>query len=477
MNKAIYFFVLINSIVLVYLLKFPIDPFLPVNISFFLDEVHTHELPGFVAFGKVLIEICNLDLVSLLRLPIALFPLCCLTLAILKKVVKDKNFLFCIFLIFIIFSEGLYLFVHHISFILFLAFLFCLLIIAKTDAHNIRKFTVVLYLSLTTLTISGYKLIYLALFILIIYSFFLYIFGEKNLRSRIIIITITCLTIFFGFHAYIKKSLPEFIYYFEQGSILGLEQWFNALLKLPIKYCYYEVCFDPYYYTSPLISAIGHGGIYLIIFFSIIIFLKYLYILQKEMQFKFLITSFLISGSSLAFMYSMMGFFHISYLLLPGTLIAGYVLSKKSTKIMLYTTIFLVLLAYVGTISSYEQRFDPFGFYVSLTNQATKWIANKSTTEMIAYGEVFSRGVYTFYWKKYNYNSSPPSWLKMEDLAKFIKNEKDGILILNFGIPWWEMENWFKILPPKKYFSELISAGNLVYSSGDNFRITIHNSE
>lgn len=476
MNKVIYFLALINSIILAYLYKFSIDPFLPVNISFFLDDVHEHDLPGFVVFGKILMEICNLELVELLRLPVALLPTFFLTFAVVGRVVSNKDWIFYICPIVIIFGEGLYLFVHHVSYILFLTFFLCLLLIEKQNIRNFEQTIIALYLSFTTLTILGYKLPYMAILILTTYLIFLYLFNENI--NHIFVVFITCIVVFWGFHRFLEVSFPTFVYYLNEASFIGLERWFNALIKSPINYCYHNICFDPYYYPSSIISAFGHGGIYLIIFISIILFLKIFIIQKNERRLKLLILSFFIAGSLLALMYSLMGFFHFSYSILPGTLIAGYVLPKfkKYSKIIITLIIFLILFSYTGTISLHEQRFNPFGYYVSLTDQGTRWVSNHGKTEAMIYSDVFSRGFYTFYWKKIK-ESPEPSWLTLEDLSKFIENNKNGILILNFGVPWWEMENWIKILPPKKYFSEIIYNRNIIYSSENSFYIVVYEGE
>ncbi|MBC7320643.1 hypothetical protein H5T89_08340 [bacterium] len=127
-----------------------------------------------------------------------------------------------------------------------------------------------------------------------------------------------------------------------------------------------------------------------------------------------------------------------------------------------------IVSAYIGTISVIDQRFNPFSPYVKTAASSTQWASTVSESSQKVMADVFTRGFYTIYWNIGERMSGYPRWLKMEDLAEFyFGNSQSGKLyILNYRLPWWEMENWYKILPPVEYRKILHhNSYNLIYSS------------
>lgn len=453
-------------IIILYLFKFSIDPFLPVNIAFLYGDINQSDIPGFVTFGKTIMIITGLNSLSLLNFPLNLLPLTFLLLAIVRELDSHRFLIFSGVLLLGIFSEGLYIFVHHVSYILFLSILLLLLQFARMNSIKFLWVIIILFFSLNLI---GYKLVYYSFLILCFFVIFRSITFNQKSKVPGVSFVITLVVIIFVTNKYLfNKAIPEFLT--SAQPILGLERYIENLFY-KINYCFEDTCFLPYYYQSPIYSKIGYIVIILLILTSAVYYVIKIIQTKKVTEIDLILISTLISSIFLVLTYSTLGLFHVNYLFFALSLLFIFQVFQKKNRFILFLIALAISLHYSGTILCFEGRFNPADDYVTTLYLGSAWLSKTSTSQDLVYADVFSRGIYTNVWEESGHVSAKPIWLTMKDLALFIKGKKIDFLIYSKSLPWWEMESWAKILPPEYYFGHLISVNHLIYSSDGNLLI------
>lgn len=468
----------ILTILLVYLYKFSIDPFLPVNVAFFHSPMEEQLLLGFYLFGKLLIEITGIR-VEIVQIPIFLIPQVVLLISMIRLIIKANTtpatntlIIFLGLLMISMFTEGVYIFVHHFGFILFLTFFLTLVLYQHTNNKSFPLLSIIVFF---VLGIGGYKIIYLAL-LTVVWILILQLSLRKKSNFTYLLFVMIIFVLEFDEFLY-KRAIPEFLIYANYGVEHGIMRFIESLFaQKPPELCFNSICFQMYLYKGPTIARIGHAFVWSFILFGAMYFvsisIKKVIHKQKLDNLSIILLALLISGSTLTLTYSILGLFHFAYSFLPSSIITLYLISQKISerKIKIVTFVLLVFIvsAYIGTISVIDQRFNPFSPYVKTAASSTQWASTVSESSQKVMADVFTRGFYTIYWNIGERMSGYPRWLKMEDLAEFyFGNSQSGKLyILNYRLPWWEMENWYKILPPVEYRKILHhNSYNLIYSS------------
>lgn|GEM_PF-4351615 len=480
-GKSNRIYLTILAIFLIYLYKFSISPFLPANLSpLYLakEQIPSFEfqdlLYGYYFFGRLLNEITGVG-IEIMRVPIFLIPQFVLLLSIVRLVANGNNgfIIFLGLLTISMYTEGIYLNLHEFGFILFLTFFLMLLLYCNT---NNNKFSLLLIVVFSILNFGSYKLTYLTVLMFLSLLVLQRVQGRKEVSFYYLFFVMIVL-VFVNEFLY-KRAIPQFLIYKEYGIGHGFFRFlWGDLFKVELAYCFEDVCFQKYSYPNPFfrqlfLYGMSLSSILFSIYFVKINIKKVIY--RENLDFlSMILLAFLISGVFLALTYSILGLFYVHYIILPSSIIMLYLISKKISerkiRILTFVLLICVSLVYVGTIEGMDQRFDPFSNYVKTTVAASQWTSAVSETSQKVMVDIFTRGVYTINWNIEGTKSGSPVWIRMKDLARFYSgnSKSKNIYILNYGLPWWEMENWYKILPPAEYRTivHIYQNYNLVYSS------------
>ncbi|MFA4720648.1 hypothetical protein [Pyrococcus kukulkanii] len=463
-------------IVVIYLYKYSIDPFLPLNISLLYDNPINTPAPAYAVFGKILLKITGMS-VKIMSIPIFLAPQVVLLISIIKKITHNATILFLSLTVISIFTEGVYFFIHHMGFILFLTFF----LIYMLSVNN-KKVAFISIIIFSSLNFTSYKLTYLSVLLIVVALIIKRLKPQcNNNKNNILYLLAVYIVLIFAFNKmFYDSAIPVFkgyiLYY---GTSYGLK---NILLSLrqyisstpSSNYCLNQVCFYPYTYPHRFFGKVGYTLIYVITLFSALYFV---YTIFNEYRIRKNINNttcvllvFLIAGTILAITYSTIGLFHFKYIFLPSSLVLIYMFSKiyniKIKRAVGYLLLLSITLAYTETISLVNERIDPFSGYNILTASACSWAVIHTIKNENIKTDVYSRGIYTIFWKINNKESGYPEWMTTKDLAELYAGKlRQGIFILNYNLPWLEVETWHKIRPPIRYRRYSRINYDLIYSS------------
>jgi len=460
-------------------LKLKIDAFLPWNIAQivylmrhgYVDSSLT-SAPGYFIVGVFILNVSGISPELLVNVPLLFIPMLVLSFGIVKDAIPfidtNKNLTYFLWylmlvLIFYNFSEPIYFWRHSVGYIILLSIVLILLKGRFTYKDIILLLILNIPLSLLSYKISF--LLFIMLLILTLYCYYSLSDISRKLEKVLILYVVVILSENKFFY---NDALPIVISSVRDFGYFSLAMWLKSLSSHSLKLCNAGgICLDLYTTRSAFLAK-AHAMLYILVIISIII--GFLYIL-KHYNALYLsyplgtIVSLLLSGCVIMGVYSILGvvhtrFFYLGLFLLYGYLInILYLVAQKHIKtlVQVFMVLFILLGLIIVGVSVYEnitsEKFVPYntpGTYV-----VSKWVSLKIPQENTVSLDVYTRGYTMVYLNQQHMCTSylcNTKWITKEDLFAIISpNQKPQFkfLVLNFEIPYIELDKWIKVSPSK----------------------------
>jgi len=497
------------TIVLLFSLSIPlimfrgsIDDFVPkhivvidqiINNGYMAEDYYTSQIPGFYIIGAMLTLITSIDLSILAFTPIQIIPYGLILFILMYKI--SGNYLISGLIVLIDLISGttgtpkIFFWPHGLGTILFYTSLIVLINILQISRDNaMGKYTLLIIISSALVFMSYdltcYYLIFIAIAIMLIFSFFLlnndkieknkYLQLFKNLSTLFLIIVV----ILFGLSKFIYNTfIPMLKSLAVEVSVIEkfiMSYFFPKTIDTHLQY----LCIS-YPFSITIISAIK----YLLLLVSIILFMYMIvkiYMARKKLNAsECIVLSIIITALFYAASRYLIGQIPVTVLYFPGILCTLWLINKR--KKWSYTVVILLLLL------------TPLYYYIFYNNDflnndtsmyanveiATEWFMQKSSQDYILKSDEMTKNLLLLNssLNDSGYNLEQYQSMTSVDAVNLIQGSdmlpEIYYYAINYKLSTMSLENWI-IIKSWRFCKDKINENRSVNKNYDSSGIAIY---